>query len=100
MSKSKALLYAKDSDDSDVISMEQGSKSPPKTSHSPALRAMKNKDRGSVSKSNLKARTSISSKKALKLHYWEQNEFKFKDDGTCNLENVNGLRRFVAELRS
>lgn len=38
--------------------------------------------------------------KPLKLSSYWANEEQFKDDGTCSLENVNGLRRLIANLRN
>jgi len=38
--------------------------------------------------------------KPLKLSSYWANDEQFKDDGSCSLENVNGLRRLVATLRN
>lgn len=48
----------------------------------------------------MEQRSPTFNEKPLKLSSYWANEDQFKDDGTCSLENVNGLRRMVANLRN
>jgi deoxyribodipyrimidine photolyase len=48
----------------------------------------------------MEQRSPTFNEKPLKLSSYWANDEQFKDDGTCSLENVNGLRRLVANLRN